>query len=217
MSSNNSLLDNFLKNKNIDNIMGIDVNKNNYVSYSVIDGDHNQYFKIFDEKEKGSVSNTLKNKKKRKENFFNTSSKILKSNHTKLHKHRKELKGDYKFNPVYLVHSLLNKNELTEINLVVDGISYSDEDGIFYIISLWMLNSRGAQSQKSKIKLSQKDQKVTKKFSKKGVKAINKRKLEDTIKSIPNDLEDHIEEGDDILVSTWDCNDLISDYRKTII
>jgi hypothetical protein len=26
-----------------------------------------------------------------------------------------------------------------------------------------------------------------------------------------------IEEGDDILVSTWDCNDLISDYRKTII
>jgi hypothetical protein len=191
LSSNNSLLDNFLKNKNIDNIMGIDVNKNNYVSYLVIDGEHNQYFKIFNEKKKTTVSNTLKNKKKRKENFFDTSSKILKSSHTKLHKHRKELKGDYKFNPVYLAHCLVNKNELPKMNLTVDGVSYSDEDVAFYIISLWMLNSRGAQSQKSKIKLSKEDQKVTKKLSKKGVKAIGKRKLEDIIKSIPNDLEDH--------------------------
>lgn len=191
MSNNNSLLVNFLKKKDIDNIMAIDVNTNNYTSYSVIDGEHNEYFKIFDKKEKTPVSNTLKNKKKRKENFFNTSSKILRTNYKKIHKHRKELKGDYKLNPVYLAHCLINKSELPNINLVIDGVSYSDEDAAFYIISLWMLSNRGAQSQKSKIKLSAADKKITKKISQKGAKAINKKKLEDIIKSIPIDLEYH--------------------------
>lgn len=176
-----------LEMSNIKNVVGIDVNKNNFTAMGIVDGNLINSFTTFNKPENPPTNKGIKNKKKRKVNFFNATNKILKKDFTPLYNERYSLTNnkDYRFNPIYIIHQIFNKNIIPDISYQTkDGGIYNEKELCFFIISLWMLNHRGVKTKKETYGVSD----IQKKYI--GKNKITKDTLFDRISKIPTNIDE---------------------------